>query len=157
MKVEPLAWPALVGAAVYLALAAAGVEWGPLDRWQDEESYQRWSGVALALLIAAQVVMAWRRKSAKAIAARQLLRAHRVLGLLALPVLWLHATAPGHGLLLGLGLLLPCQVMLGGLRPAGSDAAALQLRRWWRAAHGVLAALLVAGTLLHLYLVYAYS
>lgn len=135
----------------YLVQGFVEVPWGPLDAWQVEESYRRWSGFALALIIATQVALALLRKTAMAAASRRYRRIHQVLGVLSLFALFLHSTSPGYGLLLGLGVLLPLQVVVGVLSPPAGD------RKRWRWLHRGLACLLVGGVLLHVWMVFAWS
>jgi len=149
MRTEVLVVLGLV--AAYLIQGFAEVAWGPLDAWQVDESYRRWSGFALTLCILAQVVLALARKTAAADRSRLYRRIHRLLGVGALLGLFLHSSSPGHGLLLGLGVLLPAQVALGVLSPVEGD------RRRWRIAHTLLACLLVGGVALHIWMVFAWS
>ncbi|MCP4808467.1 MAG: hypothetical protein GY913_05840 [Proteobacteria bacterium] len=138
-------------AVAYGVQAALDLSWEPLHTWQHDESFRRWSGLALTLVIAAQVVFALYRRTQDAARARQIRRAHRLVGVLSLIPLYLHATSPGYGLLLVLGALIPAQVLVGALSPAEGP------RTRWRLLHGLLATLLLAGTGIHVWMVFAWS
>lgn len=151
MSERSQAWLILVLVGAYLVQGFADLPFGVLDDWQVDESYRRWSGLGVVICVALQVVLALLRKRSDAERSRQLRRLHRVLGVVALGALFLHSTSPGYGLLLGLGLLLPAQVVVGAFSPPAGD------RRNWRRVHTLLACLLVGATGLHVWMVFAWS
>ncbi|GEM_PF-2882177 len=155
-RIEPGSRWILLAVAVYLAQAGADVRWGPLSRLQHQDWYRLVSGGVLAAAVLGQLGLAWQRRTATAERSRALLVRHRQLGVATLGLLFLHATRPGFGYLLVLGLLIPLQVSLGALWPAGHRARERTLRPRWRVVHATLGMTLVAGLLLHLWMVFAW-
>ena len=147
----------LLAVAFYLLQAALEVSWGPLERLQHQELFRRLSGAALAGVVLGQLWLAWKRRTASAAKARSLLRLHRRLGIASLLVLFVHTTHPGYGYLLVLGLLIPLQVVLGALWPAGHASREQALRPRWRLLHATLGMTLLTGTILHVWMVFAWS
>ena len=147
----------LLAVIFYLVQAALEVRWGPLERLQHQELFRRLSGTALAGVVLGQLWLAWKRRSASAARARLLLQQHRRLGLASLLVLFVHTTHPGYGYLLVLGLLIPLQVALGALWPAGHEPQERALRPRWKLLHATLGMTLLTGTLLHVWMVFAWS
>lgn len=156
-RTEPGARWVLLAVVLYLAQAALEVRWGPLSRLQHDELFRRLTGSGLAAVVLAQVWLAWQRRTASAERARALLRRHRRVGVASLAVLFLHTTHPGYGYLLVFGLLIPLQVALGALWPSGHQDRERTLRPRWRVLHATLGLTLLAGLILHLWMVFAWS
>ncbi len=155
-RTEPAAKWILLAVGLYVAQAAAGLRWGPLGRLQHDDVFRWVSGSLLAAVVLGQLWLAWQRRSADAARARALLARHRQLGVASLGVLFLHATSPGYGYLLVLGLLIPIQVTLGALWPSGPGDQERRLRVPWRLLHATLGLLLLTGLLLHVWMVVAW-
>jgi hypothetical protein len=156
-RIEPGAAWVLVAVVLYGVQAALGLSWGPLGRLQDVELYRWLSGAVLAGMVLFQVFMAIQRRLSDAERARVLLRRHRLMGAACLGMLFLHTTHPGYGYLLVLGLLIPIQVALGALWPAGHGKREQGLRPRWRMLHGILGLTLVTGLVLHVWMVFAWA
>ncbi len=155
--IEPGSRWILLAVGLYLGQAVLGIEWGPLNRWQDQEIWRRLSGAGLAAVVLAQLGLAWMRRSARAKRSRALLRQHRRLGVASLGVLFLHTSHPGYGYLMIFGLLIPLQVTLGALWPSGSGETSRSLRPRWRLLHATLGLCLLTGLGLHVWMVFAWS
>lgn len=156
-RIDRWGWGVLALVLSYFGQAGMGLAWDPLASWQADETFRRWSGAAVAVSLGAQVWLAVARWKATAARGRALLRLHRTLGVASLFLLFMHARAPGAGLLFVLGVLMPLQVGLGAARPAGTDAAAQLHRQRWRPLHAAVGMFLVLAALVHVFLVFGYS
>lgn len=154
---EPGARWILAAVGLYGLQAALDVHWGPLGRLQHDALYRKLSGAVLAAMVLGQLWGVWQRRTADAERSRALRVRHRRLGAASLGALFLHSTHPGYGYLLVFGLLIPAQVGLGALWPAGHGEPARRLRPRWRALHATLGLTLLTGLGLHLWMVFAWS
>lgn len=136
-----------------------GVSWGALSRWQTLESYQRWSGLSLALFLVYQwyfPVLRFRRQLRES--ARQF-QLHKRIGLLAPLVYFFHTTRVGYGFLFFLSAVFFANLALGTASPAWLSPADSRERYSfpWIVAHVLLSVLTVGLMLLHVYVAFSYQ
>ncbi|MSP71314.1 MAG: hypothetical protein EXR76_03825 [Myxococcales bacterium] len=145
--------------ALWVLQSEASLPIPELDALQKDETFRRLSGTSLLVFLGAQWVLPFSRLTGRFEAARRTLPLHRLVGLLAAPLIFLHTRHLGYGLLA----LLP-SIFLTNALVGLCDQRVLPQRRLreryarpWLGVHIVLACLTMGLALAHLYLVFAYQ
>lgn len=119
-----------------------------------EELVRRWSGAGLAVLVVGQACLGIAQGRVSTSRVIVLRRWHERVGLLLLLSLWAHAPEAGYGYLGILGVLIPVQILLGWSHPWARRAGKQVL---WSILHRLVAAVLISGIGVHLWMVFAYK
>jgi len=136
-----------------------GLSWGPLSRWQAQESYQRWSGLGLALFMAYQWYFPLLRFQSRLRESARQFQLHKRIGLLAPLVYFFHTTHLGYGFLFFLSGVFFANLALGSASPGGISHPDTR-RRYafsWIIAHVLLSVLTLGLMVLHVYIAFSYQ
>lgn len=136
-----------------------GLSWGALSRWQAQESYQRWSGLGLALFMAYQWYFPILRFQSRLKESARQFQLHKRIGLLAPLVYFFHTTHLGYGFLFFLSGVFFANLALGSASPGWISQPELK-RRYsfsWIIAHVLLSVLTLGLMLRHVYMAFSYQ
>ncbi len=143
----------------YLAQALLPWEWQAMAELQSGESYKKWTGFLLFLLILFQWTLVIARgvyeKNGKE--KEKQVTLHKWVGVLSPVVFYVHSTSPGYGLLLFLTVIFFANFILGFLNDLPFELKKLRYFNLWLGAHILFSALILLLSVLHVWLVFAYS
>jgi methionine sulfoxide reductase heme-binding subunit len=136
---------------VYVAQATLGIGWGPLSEWQALPAWRLGSGLVLGTALGWLWMQSLIRSSGSA-RPRRWLTLHRLGGLVGVFALFAHTTRWGHGYLTCLAAVFLGTVLIGVASPSALRIQSPRYHRLWLFLHVVLALVLVAGVVFHVWI-----
>ena len=144
--------------ALYLLYHLAPFHWPQLEDWQTEESFRRWSGLALLLYLSVQWWLTLARITPRLGRTRApLLKVHRWVGALTPLAFLAHSSSLGYGYLGVLSVTFLANFLLGLLNVRTLKAGHPRLYVAWYVVHAGASVLITALALLHVWVVFYYK
>lgn len=155
-----MTWYFYLGAALllaYLLQSLLGLHWPWLERMQEDNLYKQCSGLLLALYLLHQWTLSLLRAHGSQRAAWSSLNWHKLLGVLAPLVFYLHATEFGYGYLFLLGSVYFANAVVGLCNEETLAIRKLAFFNNWVVTHVSLSVMLVVLSGYHVLISYSYE
>ncbi|MEM7050805.1 MAG: hypothetical protein AAF604_14150 [Acidobacteriota bacterium] len=143
--------------AAYLLQALLGLEWTWLAERQVEQNFRRWTGVVLLIYLGHQWLLSLSRVMGWAKLAKKGYQHHKILGLAAPVVFYLHSIHLGYGYLLLLSTVYLANMLVGYVHPISLGIKPKLYAFPWMVAHVALSVLITVVVAYHIWFVFYYE